>query len=425
MSYLGSILGSGHKISLTKEGSVNTPAELGKDPDHPFTVAQLSQRIVDAVTRWGSAWVEGELIKFQHKSGGHAYPNLRDLNTGATIPLVIFNGVLQGAKEEFQDGDRVLVNGVMDYYVPTGKLSLKVSAIKKIGLGVLMAEIEAFRAKIIAEGLADPLKKKKLPFLPNAIGLITAQNSDAEKDVKQNVLLRWPEAVIKTISVSVQGADCPPSVIAALKQMNEDPDVDVIIIARGGGGFLDLVGFSDEALVRAVAASKKPVISAIGHENDRPIIDEVSDLRASTPTDAAKRVVPDVVDERNKIREALARMENRIAQYVSSQLTLLQQIRSHPMLRDPHAYLDQRNDDLTRAISDLRDRMDYRLERQSNELTSSRSLLRSLSPQSTLDRGYSVVRTTSGEVVTDPKLAPNGTELTLTLAKGEIKATAK
>ena len=163
MSYLGSILGSGHKISLTKEGSVNTPAELGKDPDHPFTVAQLSQRIVDAVTRWGSAWVEGELIKFQHKSGGHAYPNLRDLNTGATIPLVIFNGVLQGAKEEFQDGDRVLVNGVMDYYVPTGKLSLKVSAIKKIGLGVLMAEIEAFRAKIIAEGLADPLKKKKLP----------------------------------------------------------------------------------------------------------------------------------------------------------------------------------------------------------------------------------------------------------------------
>ncbi|NBW73460.1 MAG: exodeoxyribonuclease VII large subunit, partial [Microbacteriaceae bacterium] len=253
----------------------------------------------------------------------------------------------------------------------------------------------------------------------------TASNSDAEKDVKQNVLLRWPEAVIKTISISVQGPECPPTVIAALKKMNEDDDVDVIIIARGGGGFLDLVGFSDEALVRAVAASTKPVISAIGHENDRPIMDDVADLRASTPTDAAKRVVPDVVDERQKIHEALERMKNRIGQYVANQLTLVNQIRSHPMLRDPHAYLDQRSDDLVRAISDLRDRMDYKLERLASELKSSSSLLRSLSPQSTLDRGYAVVRLTDGAVLTSPESAPTGTELNLTLAKGEIKATAK
>lgn len=402
---------------------MNTMPEIGKDPDHPFTVAQLSQRVSDAVGKWGSAWVEGEIIKFQHKSGGHAYPNLRDLNTGATIPLVIFNNVLVSAGESFEDGDRVLVNGVMDYYIPNGKLSLKVTAIKKIGLGVLMAEIEALRAKIYAEGLADPLKKKKLPFLPNAIGLITAANSDAEKDVKQNVLLRWPEAVIKTLSVSVQGPECPPSVIAALAKMNEDPEVDVIIIARGGGGFLDLVGFSDEALVRAVAASKKPVISAIGHENDRPIIDDVADLRASTPTDAAKRVVPDVVEERRLIHEAIERMKNRISHFVDSQLVLVQQIRMHPMLKDPHAYLQTRGEELTRAISDLRDRMDYRLEKQASLLNADSSLLRSLSPQSTLDRGYSVVRNAAGEVITDPKDAPTGLELTVTLAKGEIKAT--
>ena len=401
---------------------MNDSVEIGKDPDHPFTVAQLSQRVSDAVGKWGSAWVEGELIKFQHKSGGHAYPNLRDLNTGATIPLVIFNNVLVSSGEQFEDGDRVLVNGVMDFYIPAGKLSLKVNAIKKIGLGVLMAEIEALRAKIYAEGLADPAKKKKLPFLPNAIGLITASNSDAEKDVKQNVALRWPEAVIKTISVSVQGPECPPTVIAALEKMNEDPDVDVIIIARGGGGFLDLVGFSDEKLVRAVAASKKPVISAIGHENDRPIIDDVADLRASTPTDAAKRVVPDVVEERRKISEALERMKNRISIYVSSQVQLIQQIRQNPLLKDPHAYLDQRVEELTRYVSDLRDRLDYRLERQQSELVGNRSLLRSLSPQSTLDRGYSVVRTESGEVVTDPAQAPEGTEIKVTLAKGEIKA---
>lgn len=402
---------------------MNTVAEIGKDPDHPFTVAQLSQRISDAVGKWGSAWVEGEIIKFQHKSGGHAYPNLRDLNTGATIPLVIFNNVLVSAGEEFKDGDRVLVNGVMDYYIPGGKLSLKVTAIKKIGLGVLMAEIEALRAKIHAEGLSDPLKKKKLPFLPNAIGLITASNSDAEKDVKQNVALRWPEAVIKMISVSVQGPECPPSVIAALEKMNQDPEVDVIIIARGGGGFLDLVGFSDEALVRAVASSKKPVISAIGHENDRPIIDEVADLRASTPTDAAKRVVPDVVDERRRIQEALERMKNRIAQFISSQITLVQQIRMHPMLKDPHAYLEQRNEELVRSISDLRDSIDYRIEKQSAELTASRNLLRSLSPQSTLDRGYSVVRDDSGMVITDVTQAKTGTELKITLAKGELNVT--
>ena len=401
---------------------MNDSVEIGKDPDHPFTVAQLSQRVSDAVGKWGSAWVEGELIKFQHKSGGHAYPNLRDLNTGATIPLVIFNNVLVSSGEQFEDGDRVLVNGVMDFYIPAGKLSLKVNSIKKIGLGVLMAEIEALRAKIYAEGLADPAKKKKLPFLPNAIGLITASNSDAEKDVKQNVALRWPEAVIKTISVSVQGPECPPTVIAALEKMNEDPDVDVIIIARGGGGFLDLVGFSDEKLVRAVAASKKPVISAIGHENDRPIIDDVADLRASTPTDAAKRVVPDVVEERRKISEALERMKSRISMYVSSQLQLIQQIRQNPLLKDPHAYLDQRVEELTRYVSDLRDRLDYRLEKQQSELVGNRSLLRSLSPQSTLDRGYSVVRTESGEVVTDAAQAPAGTEIKVTLAKGEIKA---
>ena len=404
---------------------MNTPIELGKDADHPFSVAQFSQRISDAISRWGTAWVEGEIIKFQPKSGGHAYPELRDVNTGATIALVIWSSVLKNTTEQFKDGDRVIVNGRMDFYAPSGKLSLKVDAIKKIGLGVLMAEIEALRAKIIAEGLADPMKKQKLPFLPNAIGLITAEKSDAEKDVKQNVLLRWPEAVIKTAYANVQGAECPPTVIAALKKLEADPDVDVIIITRGGGSFLDLVGFSDEALVRAVAACTKPVISAIGHENDRPIIDEVSDLRASTPTDAAKRVVPDVVEERHKIKEALTRMTNRIAQYVSSQTTLLVQIRTHPLLKDPHAYLDQKGDDLTRAISDLRDRMDYRLERLASEQLATAGLLRSLSPQSTLDRGYAIVRTSDGSVVTEPDKAPTGTELTLTLAKGEIKATAK
>ena len=403
---------------------MNEQIAIGKDPDHPFTVQQLSERVANAVKGWGNAWVEGEIIKFQAKAGGHAYPQLRDLATGSTISLVIFNGVLVSAGEEFKDGDRVLVSGNMDYYVARGTLSLKVSSIKKVGLGVLMAEIEARRAKIYAEGLADPSKKKKLPFLPGVIGLITAENSDAEKDVRQNILLRWPEAVIKMANVSVQGEECAPSVIAALKKMDADPEVEVIIITRGGGGFLDLVGFSDEALVRAVAACETPVISAIGHENDRPIIDDVSDLRASTPTDAAKRVVPDVVDERRKISDSLERMKSIIGSYLGHQVTLIQQIRQHPLLKDPHAYLIQRTDDLTRALGELRDDLDYKLDKQSTDLANKKNLLRSLSPQSTLDRGYAVVRDSDGKVITDPKMAKSGTLLKLRVAKGDLDATA-
>jgi exodeoxyribonuclease VII large subunit len=403
---------------------MNDLIDIGKDPDHPFTVQQLSERVANAVKGWGNAWVEGEIIKFQAKAGGHAYPQLRDLATGSTISLVIFNGVLVSSGEAFQDGDRVLVSGNMDYYVARGTLSLKVSSIKKVGLGVLMAEIEARRAKIYAEGLADPSKKKKLPFLPGVIGLITAENSDAEKDVRQNVLLRWPEAVIRMANVSVQGAECAPSVIAALKKMDADPEVEVIIITRGGGGFLDLVGFSDEALVRAVAACETPVISAIGHENDRPIIDDVSDLRASTPTDAAKRVVPDVVEERRRIKESLERMKSIIGSYLGHQVTLIQQIRQHPLLKDPHAYLIQRTDDLARALGELRDDLDYKLDKQSTDLANKKNLLRSLSPQSTLDRGYAVVRDSEGNVITDPKMAKSGTLLKLRVAKGDLDATA-
>ncbi len=403
---------------------MNEQIDIGKDPDHPFTVQQLSERVANAVKGWGNAWVEGEIIKFQAKAGGHAYPQLRDLATGSTISLVIFNGVLVSAGEQFQDGDRVLVSGNMDYYVARGTLSLKVSSIKKVGLGVLMAEIEARRAKIYAEGLSDPSKKKKLPFLPGVIGLITAENSDAEKDVRQNVLLRWPEAVIRMANVSVQGAECAPSVIAALQKMDADPEVEVIIITRGGGGFLDLVGFSDEALVRAVAACETPVISAIGHENDRPIIDDVSDLRASTPTDAAKRVVPDVVEERKRIKDSLERMKSIIGSYLGHQVTLIQQIRQHPLLKDPHAYLIQRTDDLARALGELRDDLDYKLDKQSVDLTNKKSLLRSLSPQSTLDRGYAVVRDADGQVITDPKKVKTGTLLKLKVAKGDLDATA-
>ncbi|NCV86341.1 MAG: exodeoxyribonuclease VII large subunit, partial [Oxalobacteraceae bacterium] len=225
----------------------------------------------------------------------------------------------------------------VNFYTPTGRLSLNAKEIRQVGVGELLARLEALKKVLAAEGLFAQERKKPLPFLPNKIGLICGRASAAEKDVKENARRRWPSVRFETREVAVQGAEAVIQVSAALRELDADPEVDVIIITRGGGSFEDLLPFSDEGLVRLAASCAKPIVSAIGHEQDTPLLDLVADLRASTPTDAAKRVVPDVVDERNKIREALARMENRIAQYVSSQLTLLQQIRSHPMLRDPHA----------------------------------------------------------------------------------------
>ncbi|MFM2277651.1 MAG: hypothetical protein RIT12_1047, partial [Actinomycetota bacterium] len=207
-------------------------------------------------------------------------------------------------------------------------------------------------------------------------------------------------------------------------QLNAEKKVDVIVITRGGGSFEDLLPFSDELLIRAVAASVIPVVSAIGHEQDTPLLDYVADLRASTPTDAAKRVVPDVVDERRKIADSLERMKSIIGSYLGHQVTLIQQIRQHPLLKDPHAYLIQRTDDLTRALGELRDDLDYKLDKQSTDLANKKNLLRSLSPQSTLDRGYAVVRDADGKVITDPKMAKSGTLLKLRVAKGDLDATA-
>jgi exodeoxyribonuclease VII large subunit len=326
---------------------------------------------------------------------------------------------------DLKQGDRVLALIKPAFWPKGGKLTMQVVEMRKVGLGELLERIERLRAQLTLEGLTSLERKQPLPFLPNVIGLITGKDSDAEKDVLQNARLRWPEVKFRTIHTLVQGEKAAPEVIAAIQALDADPEVDVIIIARGGGSFLDLMVFSDENLVRTAANAKTPIVSAIGHENDRPVLDDVADLRASTPTDAAKRVVPDVEDERHKLAQSLQRIRLRVADYVSSQSALIEQLRSRPILSTPHTFIEVQEGELERFLSALRDRLNQTLERETLGLAHLRQQVRSLSPQSTLDRGYSVVRDESGHVITDSSKVSGGTKLKVRLAKGELAVIAE
>jgi len=392
--------------------------------DRPYSVREFSERVATAIRKWPTAHVEGELVRFKPNYSGHVYPALKDLDGASSIELVIFAGVLNATTDSFADGDRVIVSGVMDYYVPNGKLSLKVNSIRKVGLGDLLAKLEQLKQKLIAEGVIDASKRQPLPFLPRKVGLITGKNSDAEKDVLENARLRWPGVQFEIINTPVQGEAAPPAVIKAIQTLDADPEVDVIIIARGGGAFLDLIVFSDEALVRAAAAAKTPIVSAIGHENDGPLLDLVADLRASTPTDAAKRVVPDVALERAGIEDALARMVNRIAFFIHNQSNLISQIRTRPIMANPFGFIDEKTGELERAVDELRGELVLQLDRAEAKLEADRGVLRSLSPQGVLDRGYSVVRDEAGHVIQDPAKVKPKQKLNIRLAKGELEATA-
>lgn len=394
------------------------------DDSRPYSVSEFNERVHQAINKWPSARIEGELIKFKIGPSGHAYPQLRDVNGGAVLDLTIWRSVTSAFTEVFNDSDRVVVSGKLNFYQPGGKLSLNVTSMKKVGLGDLLAQLEALRAKLRAEGLIDESKRQALPFLPNRIGLITAQNSDAEQDVVQNVLLRFPNAQFETVYVPVQGDACPPAVVEAIAKLDANPEVDVIIIARGGGAFLDLIGFSDERVVRAAAAAKTPIVSAIGHEADRPVLDDVADLRASTPTDAAKRVVPDVGEELHRVGDVLARIVNKIGHYVAVQGDLLAQVVSRPIMSNPYVFLDEKQQDLERTLDELRSEIDLSVERETAQHEARTQVLRSLSPQGTLERGYSVVRDVEGHVLTDPKKVKAGTKLKVRLSGGELEATS-
>lgn len=387
----------------------------------PWPVALLSGKLKQYIDRLGTVWVEGELTQWG-VSGGNVYGKLKDLDADATVSFQIWSSVRARLGEEFKQGDRVVALVKPNWWVKGGSLSMQVFEMKHVGLGDLLERLERLRAQLAAEGLFDLDRKRRLPFLPGVVGLVTGRDSDAEKDVLRNARLRWPAVEFRVVHAAVQGDRTASEVVSAIRRLDADPDVEVIIVARGGGDFQNLLGFSDERVVRAAAEATTPIVSAIGHEADRPLLDEVADLRASTPTDAAKRVVPDVGEELLRVEQARARIALRLRTLVAHEIDRVGHLRSRPALADTSWIVDRRAEDLTRWVARGVELVERSIERQTHRIGELRGHLRALSPQATLDRGYAIVQGADGHVVTSPAAAPVGAALTVTLAAGAISA---
>ncbi|HSP75917.1 MAG TPA: exodeoxyribonuclease VII large subunit [Cryobacterium sp.] len=389
----------------------------------PWPVGLLANKIRGYIERLGTAWVEGEITQWG-SSGGNVYGKLKDLTEDATVSFTIWSSVRAKLTSDFKQGDRVIALVKPNYWVKGGTLTMQVFEMRHVGLGDMLERLERLRKQLAGEGLFDASRKKPLPFLPHCIGLVTGKDSDAEKDVIRNAQLRWPAVNFHLAYAAVQGERMVSEVTAAIQRLDADPEVDVIIVARGGGDFQNLLGFSDERLLRAAAACSTPLVSAIGHEADRPLLDDVADLRASTPTDAAKRVVPDVSDELNRVQQARARLSNRLTGILAHEVDRIGQLRSRPVLTTPEWIIDSRSEDLTRYVARGAELVDRVVERAGAVVVDLRSQLRALSPQGTLDRGYAIVQLEGGQVVRSPGQAPPQTELLITLAEGALAATA-
>lgn len=393
-------------------------------PEAPWPVAVMSGKLKDYIDRLGTVWVEGEITQWG-LSGGNAYGKLKDLQQDVTLSFRIWSTTLQKLKEEFRQGDRVVALVKSEWWPKGGTLTMQVYDIRHVGIGDLLAKLEALRRKLSDEGLFALDRKRRLPFLPRCIGLVTGKDSDAEKDVLRNARLRWPAVQFRIRHAAVQGDRAVSDVMGAIRSLDADPEVDVIIVARGGGDFQNLLPFSDERLIRAVAECRTPVVSAIGHEADRPLLDDVADLRASTPTDAAKRVVPDIADELARVRQARSRMLARVTALVTGEIDRIGHIRSRPALAHPDRIVTDRAEELTRWVARGSELIDYTVERAGQRVIELRAHLRTLSPKATLERGYAIARLDSGEVLRRADEATAGDRVRLTLAEGELAATVE
>ena len=400
------------------------PAFVSGPPtaENPWPVGELAQKVRGYIDRLGTAWVEGEITQWG-VSGGNVYGKLKDLNDEATISFTIWSSVKARIPADLKQGDRVIALIKPNYWVRGGTLTMQVYEMRHVGLGDLLERLERLRAQLASEGLFDASRKKPLPFLPGGIGLITGKDSDAEKDVLRNAQLRWPSVRFRVVHAAVQGDRTPREVSAAIELLDADPSIDVIIVARGGGDFQNLLVFSDEGLVRTAVNCETPIVSAIGHEADRPLLDDVADLRASTPTDAAKRVVPDVADELARVQQARARIGMRITGMLSTEIDRLGQLRSRPVLASSSWLFDSRAEELSRYVARSRELVERTIEKAEVRVSELTSHLRNLSPQRTLDRGYAIAQLPDGSALRAAADAPAGTRLTLTLADGRVHST--
>jgi exodeoxyribonuclease VII large subunit len=390
--------------------------------ESPAPVRVVTEAIKEYVDRLGPIWIEGEIAELNERSGMMAFMRLRDTSADMSLSVMCHKSVIAAVKP-LPANARVVIYAKPSWYTKSGTLSMAAKEIRQVGVGELLARLEALKSLLAEEGLFSLDRKVALPVLPRKVGLICGRNTDAEKDVVENARRRWPAVEFEIREVTVQGAAAVVEVSAALRELEADSEVDVIIITRGGGSFEDLLPFSDESLVRLAASCETPIVSAIGHEKDSPLLDLVADYRASTPTDAAKRVVPDIAEEVSSINKLRDRAYRALSARIEYESNYIAQLRSRPVMKDPGAFLtilgDELNDFRTRSTRSFTATVDA----ERKELKAITAHLRSLSPQSTLDRGYSVVRDSKGEVVRDSKALKKGDLLAIKVAKGETSAT--
>lgn len=393
-------------------------------PEAPLPIRSVLQMVAQWIGKLGTVWVEGQITELTAR-GGTVFLTLRDPVANVSARITCTRAVYEASVPRPVDGARVVMHVKPDFWVNKGSFAFTAMEIRPVGIGELLARLERLRQVLAGEGLFNVDRKRRLPFLPGTVGLICGRDSAAERDVLENSRRRWPAVRFKVEQVAVQGSYAVGEVTEALRKLDADREVDVIIIARGGGSLEDLLPFSDESLVRAVAACRTPVVSAIGHEQDSPLLDLVADARASTPTDAAKKVVPDVGEQLTLIHQLRDRGRRVLRGWVERELSWLESVRSRPSLADPVRELDRRAEQVDALRERSRRCLSASLDRSADSLEHLRARLVALSPAATLERGYAIAQRPSGEVVRLAGDVKPGDELTIRFSDDRVTVTAQ
>ena len=395
----------------------------GSSADNPFPVRSVATRVQAWIDKLGIVWVEGQLTEITTR-GATTFMVLRDPAADMSLRVNCRSDLVRAAPVKLAEGVQVVVCARPQFDPRRGSFALRVSEIRAVGLGELLARIEMLRRVLAAEGLFDARLKRGLPFLPNLVGLITGRASAAERDVTTVASTRWPGVRFEIRNTAVQGTSAVAQIVDALRDLDRHPDVDVIVIARGGGSVEDLLPFSDETLCRAIAACTTPVVSAVGHEPDNPLCDLVADVRAATPTDAAKKVVPDTAAELARVSELRQRSANALRNWVGREQRGLAQLRSRPVLAHPLRMVTERSAEIERSRDAARRDIRRVVRVESDRVTHLTARLATLGPAATLARGYAVVQRMDGsaEVLRSTADAPAGTPLRIRLSDGALSA---
>jgi exodeoxyribonuclease VII large subunit len=394
---------------------------LETSAESPVPVRTVLQAVGGWIAKLGRIWVEGQIAECK-KRGNTVFVTLRDPIAAVSAQVICTRAVYEVVNPA--EGARVVMWVKPDFNATRGSFSLTALEVRAVGIGELLARLEQLRRKLAAEGLFAAERKRALPFLPTVIGLVCGRESAAERDVLQNAQRRWPAVRFRTEQVAVQGPYAAGEVIAALQRLDADREVDVIVIARGGGSLEDLLPFSDEDLLRAVAACRTPVVSAIGHEQDTPLLDYVADLRASTPTDAAKRVVPDVAEQLALVRQLRDRARRSVRGWLDREQAWLDGITSRPALADPVREIERQSEQVDALVRRARQSLDASLHRAADGIAHTQARLLALSPAATLKRGYAIVQDAESAVVRSAAEVTAGERLTVRFATDQLTVTA-